>query len=142
MTDENTPFEIGKARLVKEGTDVTVFANGAMVYEACNAAEKLAQQGISVRVYDLHTVKPLDVETVVKAAKETGAVVTAEEHQIYGGMGSAVAECLALNCPVPMEMVAVNDSFGQSGEPQELMDHYGLNADGIVEKVLNVIKRK
>ena len=142
VTDENTPFEIGKARLVKEGTDVTVFANGAMVYEACNAAEKLAQQGISVRVYDLHTVKPLDVETVVKAAKETGAVVTAEEHQIYGGMGSAVAECLALNCPVPMEMVAVNDSFGQSGEPQELMDHYGLNADGIVEKVLNVIKRK
>ena len=142
VTDENTPFEIGKARLVKEGTDVTVFANGAMVYEACNAAEKLAQQGISVRVYDLHTVKPLDVETVVKAAKETGAVVTAEEHQIYGGMGSAVAECLALNCPVPMEMVAVNDSFGQSGEPQELMDHYGLNAGGIVEKVLNVIKRK
>ena len=95
-----------------------------------------------MRVYDLHTVKPLDVETVAKAAKETGAVVTAEEHQIYGGMGSAVAECLALNCPVPMEMVAVNDSFGQSGEPQELMDHYGLNADGIVEKVLNVIKRK
>ena len=82
------------------------------------------------------------METVVRAAKETGAVVTAEEHQIYGGMGSAVAECLALNCPVPMEMVAVNDSFGQSGQPQELMDHYGLNAAGIEEKILKAISRK
>jgi transketolase len=79
---------------------------------------------------------------VVRAAKETGAVVTAEEHQIYGGMGSAVAECLALNCPVPMEMVAVNDSFGQSGQPQELMDYYGLNAAGIEEKILKAISRK
>jgi transketolase len=142
VTDESTPFELGKARIVKNGTDVTVFVNGAMVYEACNAAEKLAEQGISVRIYDLHTVKPLDVETVVRAAKETGAVVTAEEHQIYGGMGSAVAECLALNCPVPMEMVAVNDSFGQSGQPQELMDYYGLNAAGIEEKILKAISRK
>ncbi len=142
VTDESTPFELGKARLVQDGQDVTVFANGAMVYEAAEAAKLLAEEGISVRIYDLHTIKPLDSETVIKAAKETGAIVTAEEHQIYGGMGSAVAECLAMNCPVPMEMVAVNDSFGQSGEPQELMDKYGLNAVTIAEKIKTVLKRK
>ena len=142
VTDENTPFEIGKARLCREGSDVTVFANGAMVYEAQNAADALAKEGISVRVFDLHTVKPLDEGAVITAARETGCVVTAEEHQINGGMGSAVAECLIRNCPVPVEMVGVNDSFGESGDPQELMDRYGLNQAAIEEKIRKVLKRK
>lgn len=142
ITDENTEFEIGKARTVREGTDVTVIANGAMVYEAVGAAMKLEEEGISVRVIDMHTIKPLDTDAVVTAVRETGAIVTAEEHQIEGGLGGAVAECLALCAPAPLEVVAVNDTFGQSGDPQELMDHYGLNAKCIVEKIKKVIKRK
>ena len=142
VTDENTPFEIGKARLCREGSDVTVFANGAMVFEAQNAADALAAEGISVRVVDLHTVKPLDEEAVLKAAEETGCVVTAEEHQVNGGMGSAVAECLAKHCPVPMEFVGMQDSFGESGDPQELMDKYGLNQKTVEEKIRKVLSRK
>ena len=142
VTDESTPFEIGKARLCREGSDVTVFANGAMVFEAQNAADALAKEGISVRVYDLHTVKPLDEGTVLKAAEETGCVVTAEEHQVNGGMGSAVAECLAKHCPVPMEFVGMQDSFGESGDPQELMDKYGLNQKTVEEKIRKVLSRK
>lgn len=142
ITDEDTPFELGKARLCREGKDVTVFANGALVYEALQAAEALAQQGISVRVYDLHTVKPLDKEAILAAAEETGCIVTAEEHQVYGGMGGAVAECLAANHPVPMEMVAVQDCFGQSGQPDELMNHYHLNRKAIEEKIHLVLSRK
>lgn len=142
VTDENTEFEIGKAREVRDGSDVTVIANGAMVYEAVMAAEKLAGENISVRVLDMHTVKPLDTEAVVRAARETGAIVTAEEHQLAGGLGSAVAECLATLFPTPMEMVAVNDTFGQSGAPQELMDHYGLNAENIAAKIRQAMERK
>lgn len=142
VTDEATPFEIGKARLCREGSDVTIMANGAAVYEALQAAEKLSEEGISARVIDLHTVKPLDEAAVISAAKETGCIVTAEEHQIYGGMGSAVAECLAKHCPVPVEMVAVNDSFGESGQPQELMDQYGLNASAMIDKAKAVLERK
>ena len=142
VTDENTPFEIGKARLCREGSDVTVFANGAMVFEAQNAADALKKEGISVRVYDLHTVKPLDEEAVLKAAEETGCIVTAEEHQVNGGMGSTVAEFLAKHCPVPMEFVGMQDSFGESGDPQELMDKYGLNQKTIEEKIPKVLARK
>ncbi len=142
VTDESTPFEIGKARLCRDGSDVTVFANGAMVFEAQNAADALAKEGISVRVYDLHTIKPLDEETIIKAAEETGCVVTAEEHQVYGGMGSAVAECLVKHCPVPVEMVGVMDSFGESGDPKELMDKYGLNQKTVEEKIKKVLKKK
>ncbi len=142
VTDENTPFELGKARLVRNGTDVTVFANGALVYESCLAAEALAKEGVSVQIYDLHTVKPLDEETILAAAKETGCIVTAEEHQLAGGMGSAVAEYLVKNCPVPMEMVGVNDSFGESGRPEELMAKYGLNKDAVAEKIRRVLARK
>ena len=142
VTDESTPFEIGKARLCREGSDVTVFANGAMVFEAQNAADALKKEGISVRVYDLYTVKPLDEGTVLKAAEETGCVVTAEEHQVNGGMGSAVAECLAKHCPVPMEFVGMQDSFGESGDPQELMDKYGLNQKTVEEKIRKVLSRK
>ena len=142
VTDENTPFEIGKARLCREGSDVTVFANGAMVFEAQNAADALKKEGIAVRVYDLHTVKPLDEEAVLKAAEETGCIVTAEEHQVNGGMGSTVAEFLAKHCPVPMEFVGMQDSFGESGDPQELMDKYGLNQKTIEEKIRKVLARK
>ena len=142
VTDESTPFEIGKARLCREGSDVTVFANGAMVFEAQNAADALAKEGVSVRVYDLHTVKPLDEEAVLKAAEETGCIVTAEEHQVNGGMGSTVAEFLAKHCPVPMEFVGMQDSFGESGDPQELMDKYGLNQKTIEEKIRKVLARK
>ena len=142
VTDESTPFEVGKARLCRDGSDVTVFANGPMVYEAINAAQALEKENISVRVFDLHTVKPLDEETVIRAAGETGCVVTAEEHQVHGGMGSAVAECLAANCPVPVEMVGVRDSFGESGQPQELMDKYGLNQESIEAKIRKVLMRK
>lgn len=142
VTDESTPFEIGKARLCREGSDVTVFANGAMVFEAQNAADALKKEGISVRVYDLHTVKPLDEGAVLKAAEETGCIVTAEEHQVNGGMGSTVAEFLAKHCPVPMEFVGMQDSFGESGDPQELMDKYGLNQKTIEEKIRKVLARK
>ncbi len=142
VTDENTPFEIGKVRTVREGTDVTVFANGAMVYEAEKAAEELAKEGISVAVADLHTIKPLDTAAVEEAAKKTGCIVTAEEHQMYGGMGSAVAEYLAKTCPVPMEFVAVEDTFGESGQPAELMEKYGLTSDAIVGKIRKVLERK
>lgn len=142
VTDENAPFEIGKANLMRDGFDVSIFANGAMVYEALEAADRLAAEGISAMVVNLHTIKPLDTGCIIEAAKKTGCVVTAEEHQMYGGMGSAVAECLAANCPTPLEMVAVRDSFGESGQPQELMDKYGLNADAIVEKVKAVLARK
>ena len=142
ITDENTPFELGKARLVRKGKDVTVFANGALVYESMLAAERLAGEEIAVQIYDLHTVKPLDEETILAAAKESGCIVTAEEHQMAGGMGSTVAEYLVRNCPVPMEMVGINDSFGESGQPAELMKKYGLNSDVIEEKIRSALQRK
>jgi transketolase len=142
VTDEQSPFEIGKANVMREGSDVVVFANGAMVYEALQAAKRLEAEGIQAMVVNLHTIKPLDTACILDAVKKTGCVVTAEEHQKAGGMGSAVAECLAANYPAPMEQVAVENTFGESGEPQELMDKYGLNADAIVEKVKAVLKRK
>ena len=142
VTGEETPFEIGKARLCREGTDVTVFANGAMVYEALQAAESLTEEGISVQVIDMHTVKPLDEESVIRATEETGCIVTAEEHQIAGGLGSAVAECLVRNHPVPVEMVGTEDTFGESGKPEELMCKYGLTAEHIAEKVRKAQSRK
>ena len=142
VTDESTPFELGKARICREGSDVAIFANGAMLFESLEAAKVLAEENISVEVIDLHTVKPIDVAAVVTAAKKCGCVVTAEEHQIFGGMGSAVAECLAQNFPVPQEFIAINDSFGESGQPQELMDAYGLNQSAIVAAVKKVVARK
>ena len=142
VTDESTPFELGKARTCREGSDVAIFANGAMLFEALEAAKILAAENISAEVIDLHTVKPLDVETVTAAAKKCRCVVTAEEHQIFGGMGSAVAECLTQNFPVPQEFIAINDSFGESGQPQELMDAYNLNQSAIVAAVKKVVARK
>lgn len=142
VTDESTPFELGKARTCREGSDVAIIANGAMLYESLEAAKLLAAENISAEVLDLHTVKPIDVDTIVAAAQKCGCVVTAEEHQIFGGMGSAVAECLAQNFPVPQEFIAINDSFGESGQPQELMDAYGLNQAAIVAAAKKVVARK
>lgn len=142
VTDENSPFELGKANVMKDGTDVAIIANGAMVYEALQAAEALAAEGVSAMVINMHTVKPLDSACVIEAAKKTGCIVTAEEHQLSGGMGSAVAECLAKNCPTPLEMVGAQDTFGESGQPQELLDKYGMNAATIAQKAKAVLARK
>ncbi len=142
VTDESTPFEIGKARLVIDGDDVVVFANGPMVYEAMEAQKELARVGVSAMIVDLHTIKPLDTYAVLTSAKKTGCVVTAEEHQVAGGMGSAVCEFLAENCPVPVKRIGIDDSFGESGKPEELMDKYGLTAKHIVKEALKVIALK
>ena len=142
ITDRTTPFAIGKARPVREGQDCAVFACGALVYEALLAAEELAAQGISLQVTDLHTIKPLDAEAVTEAARRCGAVVTAEEHQVAGGLFGAVSELLARTCPVPMEAVAVQDTFGESGPPAALMARYGLDAAAIVRAVLACLARK
>lgn len=142
VTDAQTPFQLGKARLVRPGTDCAVFACGAMVYEAMEAAVTLAQEGISLQVVDLHTIKPIDQEAIRAAAETCGAIVTAEEHQLHGGLFSAVAEVVAQQCPVPMESVSVPNCFGQSGPPESLMAHYGLNAKGILAAVGRVLARK
>ena len=142
VTDESTPFELGKARLVRDGADITVLANGPMVYHASLAAEELGKQGISVMVVDIHTVKPLDEEFILAAAQKTGAVVTAEEHQKAGGMGSAVCEYLSEVCPVPVVRVGVDDSFGESGQPEELMQKYGLDQNNIVDAIHLALSKK
>ena len=142
VTDDDTPFELGKARLVRDGSDCAVFACGAMVYEAMVAAEQLEKEGVSLRVYDLHTIKPIDEVAIEKAAKECGLIVTAEEHQLSAGLYSAVAEVVVRTVPVPMEAVAVKDTFGQSGPPAALMERYGLNAEGIVQAVRRGLARK
>ena len=142
FTTENTPFAIGKAEVFKEGKDVTIIACGPLVYNSLVAAEKLAKKGIDVGVANNHTIKPIDEKTIIRAAKETKAVVTVEEHQVMGGMGSAVAEVLAKNCPVPIEMVGVQDRWGESGEPDELIEHFGLGVGSIVKAVEKVVKRK
>lgn len=143
FTDESTPFEIGKAIVFREGKDVAIIACGLMVWEALVAAEELQEKhGISARVINNHTIKPIDVKTITDAARECGAIVTAEEHQIYGGMGSAVAEVVVKNCPVPMEFVGVTDRFGGSGEPEELMGYFGLTSKEIIASALKVIERR
>ncbi|WP_417386300.1 transketolase family protein [Gimesia sp.] len=135
---EGDTFEIGKANTVREGDDVTIIANGLMVAGAMDAATRLAEEGMSVRVIDMHTVKPLDVEAIQKAAHETGAIVVAEEHLSHGGLGSAVAMAVSQTNPVPMAYVNVGDCFAESGDPQGLLDKYGLTAAAIVEAVKKV----
>ncbi|HEX9656078.1 MAG TPA: transketolase family protein [Bacteroidota bacterium] len=142
FTDETTPFEIGKANTLVEGKDVTVIAAGLQVWEAVQAAEELLMEKISVRVLNMHTIKPLDKKAILKAAEETGAIVTAEDHQIHCGLGSAVAEYLAQAIPTPQEFVAVNDTFGESGNGKDLMKKYGIDKDAIVAAVKRVMKRK
>lgn len=142
VTSESTPFELGKAYCLREGTDVAIIACGAMVYESLVAAEELAKEGISAMVINNHTIKPIDVQTIIEAAVITGALVTAEEHQLAGGMGSAVLEVVAQNCPVPVKMVGVNDRFGESGEPDILMQEFGLKSNNIIDAVKGVLNRK
>jgi transketolase len=125
-------FEIGKAQTMIEGSDISIIATGHMVWEAIQAAKILAQENISVEVINIHTIKPIDKKAIIKSAKKTGKVITAEEHQIMGGFGSAVAEVLVENYPVPMKMIGIKDTFGESGEPDELMDKYELKAKDIV----------
>lgn len=142
LFDESYRFAIGKANTVREGSDATVIACGLMVGQALEAAEQLAVENIKVRVINMGTVKPIDREAIVKAATETRAIVTAEEHSIIGGLGSAVAEVLAQTVPVVQEMVGVQDTFGESGPPQELLEKYGLTAKDIVVAVKKAITRK
>lgn len=139
---ENMPFEIGKAILLQEGTDVSIFATGHLVWKALQAAEILAQKGISAEVINIHTIKPLDEEAVLASVAKTKCVVSAEEHQRFGGLGSAIAELLSQKLPTPQEFVAVNDSFGESGTPDELMKKYGLDTSNILEAVEKVLQRK
>ena len=138
----DAPFVIGKGDLLTEGSDVTIVATGHLVWESLQAAEKLDSVGISAEVINMATVKPLDESIVLKSIKKTGCVVTAEEHNRFGGLGESIAQTLVTNNPVPQEFVAVNDSFGESGTPAQLMDKYGLNADAIVSAAQKVIKRK
>jgi transketolase len=139
---ENTPFQIGKALLLQEGTDVTILATGHLVWKSIQAAEILAQKGISVELINIHTIKPLDEEAILASVSKTKCVVTAEEHQRFGGLGSAVAEVLAQKLPTPQEFVAINDTFGESGTPDDLMKKYGLEAENIVMAVEKVLTRK
>jgi transketolase len=139
---EDYQFELGKAVVLREGWDAAVFANGMMLGMALEAAGELAKQGIEIAVVNVATVKPLDIETIVEVSKQAGAVVTAEEHSILGGLGGAVAEVLVENCPVPMERVGLKDTFGESGAPTALLEKYGLTSDAIVKAVQKVITRK
>ncbi len=141
VTKTETPFKLGKALEIISGKDVTVIACGTLVAKAIEAAKKLDGK-ISVGVINLHTIKPIDIDAIIGAVKQTGAIVTAEEHQIAGGMGSAVAEVLAEHYPVPMVRVGIKDRFGESGNPDVLMSHYGLSADGIIHAIETVLKRK
>lgn len=142
FTDESTPFQIGKSNTLIDGTDVAIIASGLQVWEAIQAAETLHAEGVSARVINMHTIKPLDKEAILRAAKDTGAIVTAEDHQIHCGLGSAVAEYLVQTLPTPQEFVAVNDTFGESGKGPELMKKYGIARDDIVRAAKNVLKRK
>ncbi len=139
---EDMEFKIGKAQLLKEGMDVSLVACGHMVWYALLAAEELAEKGINAEVINMHTIKPLDEESLLASAKKTGAVVTAEEHQMAGGLGESVAGVLARHHGSPQEFVAVMDKFGESGKPEQLLEKYGLSVDNIVKKALKAIDRK
>jgi len=142
FTDKNATFQFGKANTLIDGTDVTLVANGLLVWEAIKAAEELKKDGISARVINMHTIKPIDSEVLLKAANETGLVITCEDHQKHGGLFSAVAEVLVQNNPVPMDYVAVEDTFGESGTMEELMAKYGIDKNAIIKKVKKNLKRK
>jgi len=141
FTPSNQKFEIGKAVTFQEGNDVTIIATGHCVWESLKAAEELEAGGLSVEVINIHTIKPLDDEAILKSVAKTGRLVTAEEHQMNGGLGDSVAQLLARNNPKPMEFVAVNDSFGESGKPEELFEKYGLGKGSIIDAVKRVMKR-
>ena len=142
FTPQDQKFEIGKAWKIANGADVSIFATGHLVWKAIEAQAILAEKGVSAEIINIHTIKPLDVDTILESVNKTGCAVTAEEHQRNGGLGDSVAQTLALNRPAPMEMVAVNDSFGESGTPEQLLEKYGLSTESIVEAALKVIARK
>lgn len=142
FTDDKQNFKIGKAQLLKTGKDISLMATGHMTWEALNAAETLKKSGIIAEVINIHTIKPLDVEAIVASARKTGAVVTAEEHQLTGGFGSAVCEALSQNYPVPVACVGMSDCFGESGKPEELMQKYRMTASDIVKASLKILKKK
>ena len=137
--DDSVELEIGKGIQLRDGKDVTIIATGIMISEAMAAAETLAADGIDARVVDIHTIKPIDEEIIIKAAQETGAIVTAEEHSVIGGLGSAVSEVVVKNAPVKMAFVGQNDTYGESGKPDELKAKYGMNADAIVKAVKGLL---
>ena len=142
FTTEETPFEIGKASIFKEGDDVAIIACGPLVYNALRTAEELAEEGIEAMVINSHTIKPLDEETILGVAKKCGAIVTVEEHQVTGGLGGAVAEYLGQVCPTIIERIGVQNQFGQSGTPKELIEHYGMGVSAIKEAAQKAIKAK
>jgi transketolase len=139
---EDMPFEIGKALMLNEGKDVTIFATGHMVWKAIEAGHALAEKGIDAEVINIHTIKPLDRDAILASVKKTGCVVSAEEHQMNGGLGDSIAQLLSRELPTPMEFVAVNDSFGESGTPDQLLEKYGLTTAAIVAAAERAIARK
>ena len=142
FTPENQKFEIGKAVYLKEGNDVSIFATGHLVWEAIEAAKKLKEEEISAEVINIHTIKPLDKNAILKSVEKTKCVVTAEEHQMNGGLGDSICQLLSKKLPTPLEMVAVNDTFGESGPPMKLMEKYGLTSKDIVSTAKKAISRK
>lgn len=139
FTTEKSPFKIGQANVLRKGQDITLIACGPMVYEALEVAKKLASENISVEVINCHTIKPLDKKTILASAKKTKKVLTLEDHQVHGGLGSAVAEMLAENFPVPMKIMGVQDTFGESGKPDELYKKYGLSQEHIIKNIKEII---
>jgi transketolase len=139
FTPHDLEFKVGKAQTFKEGNDLSIIATGHMVWEALVAAQKLEEEGIYARVINMHTIKPIDEEIILKAARETPAIITVEEHQVIGGLGSAVAEVICQNEPVIMKMIGMNDSFGESGQPDELMKKYGLHSSCIFQEAQKII---
>jgi len=142
FTPADQVFEIGKAVMLNEGKDVTIFATGHLVWKAIEAGQQLAEMGINAEIINIHTIKPLDAQAIIQSVKKTRCVVTAEEHQKNGGLGDSIAQLLATQFPAPIEMVAVNDSFGESGTPDQLMTKYGLDAINIVEAAQKVMARR
>jgi transketolase len=142
FTDVDQKFEIGKAWMVNEGKDVSIFATGHLVWKAIEAGEKLAEMGIDAEIINIHTIKPLDAQAILQSVAKTGCVVSAEEHNRLGGLGDSIAQVLVQNLPTPQEYVAVNDSFGESGTPDQLMEKYGLSTEAIIAAVQKVLARK
>lgn len=142
ITTEGSPFEVGKANVLTEGQDVAVIACGQMVYRALLAAKQLAEHGIKARVINCHTIKPLDKKTILQAAEDCGAVVTVEEHQVIGGLGAAVAELVSMEYPVPIQIVGIQDRFGESGQPEELLQKFGLTKEAIIQAATKALRMK
>ena len=138
---EDDDIQLGKGKCIREGKDLTVIATGIMVSESMMAAEKLQEEGVDVRVVDINTIKPIDRDIIIKAAKETGRIVTAEEHSVIGGLGSAVAEVVVRECPVAMEMVGQLDTFGESGKPDQLKEKYGMDAEAVIRACRKIMER-